>query len=432
MARPLGGGVVSPVVAIVLAVLAIAASAVLALVETSFTRLGAVGAKTLEETHPDRAEQLIPLLERPNRVLAPTLLLTLACHITAASLLAVVAADEFGPLGVVAAVAIEIVIVFVVAEAMPKTYAFAESLRVAGRLTPLASLLTRLPIVSQVARLLLRVAAGRRGADVTPVVSEDDLLALAEVAAESEAIEAGEHSLIESVISFGDTVARSVMVPRPDMITIEADATIEEALALVVERGYTRFPVIGEIIDDIVGVVLSKDLLRAQLAGNGDGSLVHLLRAPNFVPETKRVAELMPEMQAQKFHLAIVVDEYGGTAGLVTLEDLIEELVGEIVDEFDDEEELVEEVAGGELLISARMSVSEVESLLGIEAPVGDWDTLGGLFYSLLGHVPAGGEEVVLGSHRLRAEVVDGNRIERLRVQQGVEAVEVDEATVDS
>ncbi len=420
----------SPVLAIVLAALAIAVSAVLALIETSFTRLGAVGAKALEETHPDRAKRLDPLLERPNRVLAPVLLLTLACHITAASLLAIVAADQFGAWGVVGAVAIEIVVVFVVAEAMPKTFAFAESLRVAGALAPVASLLARLPVVSQLARLLLRIASGRRGGDVTPIVSEDDLLALAEVAAESEAIEAEERSLIESVISFGDTVARSVMVPRPDMVTVDAAATIDDALRLVVDRGYTRFPVIGESIDDVVGVVLSKDLLRARLHGGGAGLVGDHRRPPNFVPETKRVAELMPEMQAQKFHLAIVVDEYGGTAGLVTLEDLIEELVGEIVDEFDDEEELVEHVDGGELLVSARMPVHDVEELLSTEAPDGDWDTLGGLFYGLLGHVPEVGEEVELGPHRLRAEVVDGNRIERLRVFPGV--VEAAEEAVES
>ncbi len=419
----------SPVLAIVLAVVAIVVSAVLALVETSFTRLGAVGARALEETHPDRAKRLGPLLERPNRVLAPTLLLTLACHITAASLLAVVAADEFGPLGVVGAVAVEIVVVFVIAEAMPKTFAFSESLRVAGALAPVASFLARLPIVSQLARLLLRVSSGRRGGDVTPVVSEDDLLALAEVAAASEAIEDEERSLIESVISFGDTVARSVMVPRPDMVTVDAAATIEDALSMVVQRGYTRFPVIGESIDDVVGVVLSKDLLRAHLQG-GAGTVADHLREANFVPETKRVAELMPEMQSQKFHLAVVVDEYGGTAGLVTLEDLIEELVGEIVDEFDDEEELVEVVSDGELLVSARMPVQQVEELLSSAVPDGDWDTLGGLFYGLLGHVPAVGEQVELGPHRLRAEVVDGNRIERLRVFPGV--VEEAEEPVES
>ncbi|MEO1064622.1 MAG: hemolysin family protein [Actinomycetota bacterium] len=420
----------TPALAIALAVVAIAISAVLALIETSFTRLGAVGAKALEETHPERAKRLGPLLERPNRVLAPTLLLTLACHITAASLLAVVAADEFGALGVVGAVALEIVIVFVIAEGMPKTFAFSESLRVAGALAPVASLLAGLPVVSPLARGLLRLSSGRRGGDVTPVVSEDDLLALAEIAAASEAIEDEERSLIESVISFGDTVARSVMVPRPDMITVDADATIDEALALVVERGYTRLPVIGESVDDVVGVVLSKDLLRAQLESGGDGAVADHLRDANFVPETKRVAELMPEMQARKFHLAVVVDEYGGTAGLVTLEDLIEELVGEIVDEFDEEEEMVEQVDDGELLVSARMPVSDAEELLSAEAPDGDWDTLGGLVTGLLGHVPEVGEEVELGPHRLRAEVVDGHRIERLRVFPGV--IETAEEAVDS
>lgn len=406
----------SAVLAVLLAVVAVAASAVLALIETSFTRLGAVGARALGETHPERVERLDPVLQRPNRVLAPTLLLTLACHIVAASLLAVVAADRFGPLGVVLAVAVEIVIVFVVAEALPKTYAFNESLRVAGRVLPVASALARLPVLSQLARGLLWLSAGRRGVDGSPVVSEGDLLALAEAAAQSEAIEAEERSLIESVISFGDTIARSVMIPRPDMVTIDASATVAEALELVVERGYTRFPVCGESIDDIVGIILSKDLLRAHLTDCDDRPVADFVRSPHFVPESKRVAELMPEMRIQKFHLAIVIDEYGGTAGLVTLEDLIEELVGEIVDEFDEEVPLVTDAGDGALLVSARLPVTEVGDLLRMEVPEGDWDTLGGLFAGLLGHVPAVGEQVELGTHVVRAEAVDGKRIERLHI----------------
>ncbi|MEM9038106.1 MAG: hemolysin family protein [Actinomycetota bacterium] len=406
----------NPVLAIVLALVAIGVSAVLALIETSFTRLGAVGARALAETHPERAERLDPLLQRPNRVLAPVLLLTLACHIVAASLLAVVAVDRFGPAGVAVAVGIEIIVVFVVAEALPKTFAFNESLRVAGIMLPVASALARLPVLSQLSRGLLWAAAGRGGVDGTPVVSEDDLLALAEAAAQSEAIEDEERSLIESVISFGDTVAKSVMVPRPDMVTIEATATVGEALQLVVERGYTRLPVCGESIDDIVGVILSKDLLRAHLGDCDDSPVAEFVRNPHFVPESKRVAELMPEMRVQKFHLAVVIDEYGGTAGLVTLEDLIEELVGEIVDEFDEEVPLIMPAADGALFVSARLPVTEVEDLLGMEMPEGDWDTLGGLFSGLLGHVPEVGEEIELGSHVVRAEEVDGNRIERLHI----------------
>ena len=191
---------------------------------------------------------------------------------------------------------------------------------------------------------------------------------------------------------------------------------VAEALELVVERGYTRFPVCGESIDDIVGVILSKDLLRAHLSDCDDSPVAEFVRSPHFVPESKRAAELMPEMRVQKFHLAIVIDEYGGTAGLVTLEDLIEELVGEIVDEFDEEVPLVMPAANGALFVSARLPVTELEDLLGMDVPEGDWDTLGGLFSGLLGHVPEVGEEIELGSHVVRAEAVDGNRIERLHV----------------
>jgi magnesium and cobalt exporter, CNNM family len=403
----------TPILVFLAVVALLALSAVLALIETSFTRLGAVGARALEGTHPDRAERLEPLLVQGERVLAPVLLLALSSHIVLATLLALVAADRWGAVGVAVAVAVEIVIVFVVAEAAPKAFALAESLRVAAALAPVAERIAGLPLFAPLARALVRLGRGR-GQRPSPVVSEEDLIALAEAAADAAVIDAEESDLIESVFEFGDTIAREVMVPRSLMVTLAADDTVRDALHAVVEHGYTRFPVVGDGVDDIVGVVLSKDLVRSDLAGGGDRPLRRLLRPAHFVPETKRVAQLMPEMQQQQFHLAVVVDEYGGTAGLVTLEDLIEELVGEIVDEFDDESPLVEELEGGTIRLSARMPVDDFSDLVEVDLPEGDWDTVGGLFYNLLGHVPEPGDAVELGGLRLAAEEVDGRRIDTL------------------
>ncbi|HEV7886905.1 MAG TPA: hemolysin family protein, partial [Acidimicrobiales bacterium] len=251
-----------------------------------------------------------------------------------------------------------------------------------------------------------------------PVVSEEELLALADVAVEAGEIESDERALIGSIIDFGDTVAREVMVPRPDMVAVEGGARVADVIEVAMAAGYSRIPVFEQGIDDIIGVVYMKDLMRAEREGRADEPTRNLVREAHFVPETKRVAELMREMQREKFHMAIVVDEYGGTAGLVTLEDLIEELVGEIVDEFDVEEAQIERLPGGNYRVNARMPIDEVNELLHADLPTGDWDTVGGLLFSLLGHVPAEGESVEVDGHLLTAEKVQGRRIGRVRIEK--------------
>jgi putative hemolysin len=241
---------------------------------------------------------------------------------------------------------------------------------------------------------------------------------MADVAVEEDVIEREERQLIHSIIEFGDTVVREVMVPRPDMVAVEARATQSDVMEVVMSAGFSRIPVYEQGIDDIAGLVYAKDLMRATREGRGDEPVRELVRSARFVPETKRVAELMPEMQREKAHMAIVIDEYGGTAGLVTLEDLIEELVGEIVDEYDVEEAKVEPLANGDVRVNARMPIDDINELLDVEFPSGDWDTVGGLIYNLLGHVPIEGESVDFDGHRLRAEKVQGRRIGRVRISK--------------
>ena len=235
-------------------------------------------------------------------------------------------------------------------------------------------------------------------------------------------MEDDEVDLIGSIIELGDTIAREIMVPRPDMVSLVADCSTIEALKIVVESGFTRLPVVGESIDDVLGVVLTKDLLAAHLSGEGASLVSKMLRQAVFVPESKRVVELMREMQASKSHMAIVVDEYGGTAGLISLEDIIEELVGEIVDEFDHEEPLVEKMRDGSLLLAGRVPIDELEELLEITLDgSGDWDTLGGLVFSLAGHVPKTGESVCFSGWEFTAHRIDGRRIRLIRAQRVLE-----------
>jgi CBS domain containing-hemolysin-like protein len=206
------------------------------------------------------------------------------------------------------------------------------------------------------------------------------------------------------------------MVPRPDMTTVDADATVSEAATIAIQAGYSRLPMIGESKDDVRGLIHAKDILRALQEGKDDAKVATLARPAHYCPESKRVSELMREMQAQKFHMAVVVDEYGGTAGLVTLEDLIEELVGEIVDEYDVEEARYERLPNGELRVDSRMLIDDLNELLGVEWPSEDWDSVGGLVLNRLGHVASEGETVEYEGHLLRAEKVKGRRIGRVRI----------------
>jgi len=397
----------------------VAAGAFLALAETSLTHLPRSKALALREEGRRGAASLARLLAHRERGLNPVLLLVVVCHLGAATLVSLMVESYLGPVGIAVATLVLAVVIFVCAEAAPKTYALLHTERSALIVAPFVDLLARFPPVRIVTRALIglsNLVLPGKGRRAGPVVSEEELLALADVAVEADVIEVEERALIRSIIDFGDTVAREVMVPRPDMVTVDAGATVAFTMETVIANGYSRIPVQAEGIDDIVGLVYAKDLMRASREGRTSATVHTLARSARFVPETKRVAELMREMQAEKFHMAIVIDEYGSTAGLVTLEDLIEELVGEIVDEFDVEDPLFEPLPGGDVRVAARMALDELNDLLHLELPEGDWDTVGGLVFNLLGHVPSEGESVALDGLVLRAERVQGRRIGRVRI----------------
>jgi CBS domain containing-hemolysin-like protein len=224
-----------------------------------------------------------------------------------------------------------------------------------------------------------------------------------------------ERQLIRSVIEFTDTIVREVMVPRTDMITIASDASIDVAVDLVLSSGRSRIPVTGESIDHVVGMIYARDLLELFDSESKVQSVGEVCREAYFVPETKQIAALLREMQQNQLHLAIVVDEFGGTAGIVTIEDLVEEIVGEIVDEYDEEEPMVIEVDGG-WVVDARMDVDELADIVGTELPSQEWDTVGGLILDLAGRVPTEGEDFELEGLLFTATAVQGRRVSKVRV----------------
>lgn len=395
-------------------VLLIAIAGFLALSETALTRMSRIRAGALEDEGRRGAATLHRLVAHPERFLNPVLLLVLACHMASAAMLSLLL-EPFGVVGVLLSLFVEIAIVFVLAESWPKTWAVQNHDRAALFVAPVISAIVRFPPLQLIARVLAKLAPGDESA---PATSEMELLAMADAAVEGDIIEREERSMIHSIIEFGDTVVREVMVPRPDMITIDATATAGDAVELSIKHGFSRIPVARDSKDDIAGILYAKDLMRAQREGKTSIASSTLCRPARFAPESKRVSELMREMQAQKYHMAIVLDEYGGTAGLVTLEDLIEELVGEIVDEYDVEEAKVERLPNGDLRVDARILIDELNELLGVEWPSEDWDSIGGLMLNLLGHAAAEGEQVTYEGHVLRAERVKARRIGRVRVSR--------------
>jgi putative hemolysin len=391
----------------------------LAMSETALTRMSRVKALSLEDEGRRGAGTLVRLTQHPERWLNPVLLVLLTCQLVTATLVGFLA-DRFGPWGVAIATAFEVCVIFVIAEAAPKTWAVQHAERsalLAAR--PVAALVRFWPLrfLSRGLIGLANVIIPGKGLKEGPFVSEEELLAMADVAEQEDVIEREERALIHSIIEFGDTVVREVMVPRPDMVTVGGGTSARDVLEIAMAAGYSRIPAYEQNIDDIVGIVYVKDLFRAK-DDAADRPVREFMRPPHFVPESKRVSELMREMQAEKFHMAIVVDEYGGTSGLVTLEDLIEELVGEIVDEYDVEEPNIEPLPGGDVRVNGRMPIDEVNELTHADFPEGDWDTVAGLFFNLLGHVPTEGESVDFNGHRLRAEKVQGRRIGRVRISR--------------
>ena len=242
-------------------------------------------------------------------------------------------------------------------------------------------------------------------------MSEGDIRSMAQVGHEEGSIDEDEKELIHSIFEFGDTIVREVMVPRPDVVAVEDTDSLREVQALVLEHGYSRIPVYHEDLDDVVGVVFAKDVLKALHQGKTDMPLADLARTARFVPESKKVLDLLREMQREKFHLTLVTDEYGSVTGIVSLEDLLEELVGEITDEYDQEEPEVVVVSDGVYRVSGKVSIDDLNDELEAELPNGDWDTVAGLVLDLFGKIPENGEMARYEGWEFRAEEVQGRRI---------------------
>jgi CBS domain containing-hemolysin-like protein len=385
--------------------------------EVAITRTNRVRALRLLEEKRRGAGALSRIAGDPAPYLNVVLLLTLLATIGGTTIATSVAVRHFHRSGEIFSTIAMTIALFIFAEVTPKTFAIQQTDQVGLLTAPLLVFITRL--VGPFAKGLLRLAnviMPGKGLKQGPYITEQELRASAEVASEEGEIEDEEKELIHSIFEFGDTIVREVMVPRPDIVAIEHDRTLRDVQALVLKHGYSRVPVYREDLDDVAGIVYAKDVLKALHQGKHDVPLNEVIRETHYIPETKKIAELLREMQRDKFHIALVTDEYGSVSGLVTLEDLLEELVGEIADEYDREEPELVEVGDGLYRVSGKASIDDVNELLGVELPDEEWDTVAGLMLELFGRIPKSGDDVDFQGLSFTAEEVQGRRISKVLI----------------
>jgi putative hemolysin len=400
----------------------VVAAAFFAASEAAILGVSRITVRAFLEKNVPGAQRLHDLLVNRNRTLTSILIGATTVLLAADS----VATSLFIHLGVphaaIWSTAITTIVVLLFGEIIPKTLAVSDSARTSLRLARPLVVVTRLLSPFTTAFLaatngIVRLFGVKHHAG--PYVTEEDIKQLVNVGVEQNVLEEGERELIHSIIEFGDTIVREVMTPRTDMVTVPISATPRRALDIVIAEGYSKVPVYEETIDNVVGVIHDRELLIALANGTiATATLTSLMRPVVHVPESKRVSELLREMQRGNFTLAIVLDEYGGTAGLVTMEDLLEEIVGEIRDEHDEpEEEPIHRVDDDEAIVQAGTNVEDVNNALGMALPHEQYETIGGLTVGLFGRLPREGEEIeALPNVRIRVERTRGRRILTVRI----------------
>lgn len=422
---------------IVILVVLVLISAFFSASETALVSVSRVRVLALQERKLRGAASSSKLVDDKSHVLTSILIGNTVALLAADSLATTIAIEMGFAQAALVSTLVMAVVLLLFGEIIPKTLAAGDSDR---WLLALSRAIRFVAIViGPVSRAFVFVANGILrvfGIKVTHqiYVTEDDIRALVNVGAEQNVLEEGEREMIHSVIEFGDTIVREVMMPRPRMVAVSVDDSPRRALDVVIAEGYSKLPVYQESKDDIIGVVHDRELLIALANGTiAQTTLRSLMRPVTHVPETKKIAELLREMQRDKFSLAIVVDEYGGTAGLVTMEDLLEEIVGEIRDEHDeDEQEPIHVVSPEEAVVEAGTNIDDVNDKLGTQIPTEDFETIGGYVVGLFGRLPREGEEIEADMHtRLKVDRTRGRRIVSVRVFTSTDGVQDDESELD-
>ena len=394
-------------------------SAVFSLAETAMADVSKIRIRGLAEAGDKQAQMLMKVFERHGKMINTILICDTAANLAAAILMTLLVTTHFGRQYVWAGAVPAAFLVLILGEIAPKTAAalYAEKLSLAlakpvyGLMVLFTPVLFLVEKLSNLVLLLFRINPKKKPEAIT----EEDLRTIVEVGHEEGVIESDEKKMIYNVFDFGDSVAKDIMVPRTDMACIDAEATYEEFMEVVREQMYTRYPVYEETTDHVIGIVNIKDVLLAER--RKEFCIRDYLREPYYTYEYMKTADLMVELRKTQNNIAIVLDEYGATAGLITLEDMLEEIVGEIRDEYDeDEEDFIRRLGPSEYVVEASMHLDDLNDLLGLSLESEDYDSIGGFMIGMLDHLPEQGEEVTFQNLRLVADQVDGNRIDKVHI----------------
>ena len=376
-----------------------------------------------EEENNRRVKSIIRLLDDPQRTLISILIGNMFVNITASSLATYLAIKIFGNIGVGIASGIMIFTILVFGEIVPKSLAVANAEAISKRVArPIEIISTGLFPLIKIFKAIISAMyylSGKKSVKEKKEITEEDLITLIDAGKDEGVIEEEENEMIRNIFEFGDTMVKEVMIPRVDMACISSDTSLDSILKLIKKMGHSRIPVYEETVDNIIGILYAKDLLgiyQQWYTSKEKFDLKGITRETYFVPENKKIDELLDIFQKDRIQIAIAIDEYGGTAGLITMEDVVEEVVGEIIDEYDKEIKLFEIAEDNAVIADAIISIDEINEILNIEIPENGFETLGGFIFDLLGRVPKKGEKIKYQNCQMIIEQVAKNRIRRVKI----------------
>ncbi|MHB1610057.1 MAG: hemolysin family protein [Sulfobacillus sp.] len=396
-------------------------SALYSMAETAMMALSRGKVRQLAEEGVKKATWLERLIREPNRLLSTVLVGNNLANIVASTVGAALFISYFGSNGITISTIVMTLVILLAAEITPKTFAAHNPERVALRLAPFLEVSARIfyPIVRVLSWIgigFIRLLGGR--AEGGRIITEEEIRTMVEVGEEEGLLEAEEREMIQGIFDLGDTVVREVMVPRIDVQALASTATLGQAWDAVIQWGHSRLPVYRVTIDDVIGVLYARDILLYIKERPPETPVQDLVRPVQYVPETKKVDELLADFRRRRSHIAVVLDEYGGTAGIVTIEDLLEEIVGEIQDEYDTEELAIRRVDDNTIDVEGLASLDEVNEMFDVDLPHEDFDTVGGLILHLLGRAPVEAEVVSLDGLEFTVTKVTGRRVTRVLIRR--------------
>lgn len=399
-------------------------SAIFSSAETAFLSTNKIRLRNLQEDGEKKANLVLEMLENQSKLISTLLVGNNIVNIGSSALATKMATEAFGNAGVGIATGIMTFLVLVFGEVVPKNLAVAHAETWAMFIAPFIHMLSVVstPVVFLLTKLSdVVVRFSKKDEDEDPTITEDEFKILVNVGQEEGVFDESESEMINSIFDFDETVVKAIMVPRIDIVAVNIEDNINEALHLIVDGGHSRIPAFEDSIDNIVGVLYAKDIFAHLDADFDELQVKALIRPAYYIPETKKVNDLLNELRLKKVHMAIILDEYGGTNGLVTIEDLIEEIIGDIQDEYDVEEDLIVMHSDNRLVADARAPIGDVEEAFDVELEEeiredSEADTIGGLAFEHLGGIPAKGDEVTVGRFHIHIVEVSGRRISKVEI----------------